>query len=229
MRTDNETQVYHLQLKSDLSWKAAESRTARCWQTEVTSAGPAKRPHLKRHQWGLYEVWLVCLPATKPLLRTRAFWWGYAGDNWATHVVQIKDLHTRISRLGKHDSFQKCKCLTGCSLLHTITAPPVWGNSASSTFSCYLFMQTFHCTGSQKSWSYRNNMRLCFYTAIGIRGCICFPQTSQRMLLRIQCLSRDNRKTYFYFLKTWFMQNLKSDLTNRGFLRAKQSPKNAFR
>lgn len=83
---------------------------------------------------------------------------------------------------------------------------------------------------SQKSQSHRNDRRLCPYMAIGMRGWICFPQPSRRMLIRVQGFSRDNRRLLFLFSKGFNYTKPKEWFNKHSrFLRAKQCPKNAFR
>lgn len=101
----------------------------------------------------------------------------------------------------KMASFTKCKSFNDCSLLHSITTPPVWVSSASSTLSQNLFRQILHQQEVTEVTIPENDMRLCPYMATGMRGWICFPQLSQRMLIWVQGFSRDNGRLLFLFSK----------------------------
>lgn len=68
--------------------------------------------------------------------------------------------------------------------------------------ACCIIYSCKHSTArGHKSHDPAEILRLCLYMGTGMRGCICFPQKSQRMLIRAQGFSRDSRKiALFYFI-----------------------------
>lgn len=123
------------QLSKKCLWERLNSVTG--WRSLSCYGCSRKKDAWRQENWGLTrrdndtKVYHLQLQLHWPgLKRSRK----QNCHSWETEVIPTNTVFL-LPDLAKNASFTKCKSLNGCSLLHTLPAPPVWVSSASSTLS----------------------------------------------------------------------------------------------